>query len=63
MKNKVFSITALTRNGVKNMNIKQISPEGSICQERAAGTIFRVGNKMYRAIQDCTNCYGDYIKL
>lgn len=48
---------------LENMNIKQINPEGYISQERAAGTVFLVDNELYRAVQDCTNCYGDYIKI
>lgn len=43
--------------------MKQIYPVGPISQERAGGTIFEIDNVKYRAIQDCVNCYGDFLKI
>lgn len=36
---------------------------GNFSRERPGGTVFKSGDKLYRAIQDCERCYGDFLKI
>lgn len=48
---------------LNQMVMNEIFPKGNICQDRGAGTIYEIDNCYYRAIQDCTNCYGDFLRF
>lgn len=48
---------------LSKMLAKEVFPKGNFSQERAGGTFYTVGGKDYRVIQDCTRCYGEFLKV
>lgn len=48
---------------MQEMAMKCIELEGNYSLERPGGEIHQKGNGLYRVVQDCVRCYGDFLHL
>lgn len=48
---------------LSTMEATELSPKGDFSQERAGGTFYIAQGKLRRVIQDCTRCYGEFLKI
>ena len=43
--------------------LEEIYPKGGFCSERPGGTFYAINGRIRRVIQDCHECYGDFIRI
>ena len=55
--NRVFSLDMRTKTA------KEVKPAGNWRKERPGGTFWQENGAWYHALQDCENCYGDYLHI
>lgn len=48
---------------MSNKTMRVINVRGSYSLERPGGTFYQKDGKMYRVLQDCVRCYGDYMHV
>lgn len=46
-----------------DMKLNEIFPKGNYCLERPGGTFYYNNDHIERPIQECKNCYGEYLKI